>query len=517
MIYIIPSVIFFIGIANPLHIPPWNSFHSEFIVAMSVIIALTIFFRNSIVIKIGKSNLFFFIAFLIYSFFIVNNSDYIEFFIYSLFCFLTFVFGGNERTLSGESVNVFIFVLGGYVALSLIIQFLSVENYFQFVPASHSERRAGGSLMQTNHSAIFVVIGIVGVINSKFHWLIKSLFLFVLYMGLGITESRAAFLSLIMVLLFFVFFKKNIGQLVALNFVCLILAFYFPVNFYDFFYMNNYYDSEFRSLTQGGRLTTWPIIFNAILEKPFFGYGFNNVFYALDSQLIKMGVTETEPFHYSHNIIIDLCVWFGIPFAVFILYLFIIKITKSLGEDEFFLIIPIVGYSFFEYPHAYIYFVVIFFFLLGRLPSSERGDYIAVKRSWGLVFVAFIFVFAFFYGKLYLQSEELIRQLRFYSIGIRGDEEVLEEKAILPSFEKDVFYKNFNSKNATREAALYLEYMATHYPNRSYAYKYIEYLNVAGECEKLREQLLKNSIYYKGFSVERMMGALKKQTSCIID
>lgn len=516
MTYLIPSVLFFIGVANPLHIPPWNSFHSEFIVAISVIIVLIMFCRNSIV-KIERNNLFIFIVFVIYSFFNVNYFFYVEFFIYSLFCFLIFVFGRNERDLSINSVNVFFFMLGGYVALSLIIQFLSVENYFQFVPASHSERRAGGSLMQTNHSAIFVVIGIVGVINSKVNWLIKSLFLFVLYLGLGVTESRAAFLSLIIALLFFVFSKKNIGKLVALNLVFLISAFYFPVIFYDFFYINNYYDSEFRSLIQGGRLTTWPIIFNAILEKPFFGYGFNNVFYALDSQLLKMGVTETEAFHYSHNIILDLCVWFGVPFAAVVLYLFFVKIKKSFGKDEFFLIIPIALYSLFEYPHAYIYFVVIFFFLLGRLPSSPRANYIAVKRRWSFAFNAALIVGAFFYAKLYLQSEELIRQLRFSSIGVISEGESARKNSVLPFFEKDVFYKNFNVHNSTREELIYLEYMATHYPNMSYAYKYIEYLNAVGACGKLKEQLLKNSIYYKGLQVDKIAKAFNSQSACITD
>ena len=514
MVYLIPAIVFFIGIANPLHIPPWNSFHSEFVAAISLILALAIFCRNSII-YLKKNNLFFFIVLIFFSFFVAKNSNHIELFIYLLFCFLSFIFGSNEKKISSESLNVFFLVLGVYVALSLIVQFLSIENHFQFTPISHSARRAGGSLMQPNHSAIFVAIGIVGVINSKIHWIIKSILFFILYAGLGITESRAAILSIIIALLIFLFFKKN-RKLIALNFLYLVMAFYCPLIFYDFFYMNQSYESELRSLIKGGRLTTWPIILNAIFEKPIFGYGFNNVFYALDSQLIKMKVTSTEAFHYSHNIIMDFCIWFGIPFTAVVSYLFFAKIHKSFGENDFFLMLPLVVYSLFEYPHAYIYFVIIFFFLLGRLLNYERGEFLVVRRHWGLFFTAIIFIGAILYAKLYLQSEELIRQLRFSSIGVNENNKFPDKKFILPFFEKDIFYNNLNVNNAHQDEIFYLEYIATHYPNRSYAYKYIEYLNASEECEKSKEQLLKLSIYYQELQVGKIEKDLNPKIACII-
>ncbi len=125
-----------------------------------------------------------------------------------------------------------------------------------------------------------------------------------------------------------------------------------------------------RSTTGYLRIGVWKHFFNLLLEKPLEGYGWYQTQLA-NISLIEKSV-EPQVIDSSHNIILDLLIWCGIPLGMMIVYLFFfllgrILVRSSTSENLFFSIIIIIisTHAFLEYPLFYSYFLFPLGFVIG--------------------------------------------------------------------------------------------------------------------------------------------------------
>jgi O-antigen ligase len=131
------------------------------------------------------------------------------------------------------------------------------------------------------------------------------------------------------------------------------------------------------------RIDMWSSFWTAILEKPWFGYGWGQVPHA------QVSVAESYPVvgmtQYTHNLLLDLMVWAGGPAGLLIFLiigLFWLKILLiSDGKKGFYSLSAfsaVLVHSLLEYPHAYSYFLLICGFFIGiSIFDSIRLDCIS--------------------------------------------------------------------------------------------------------------------------------------------
>ncbi len=106
------------------------------------------------------------------------------------------------------------------------------------------------------------------------------------------------------------------------------------------------------------RLSLWSDSVSSIWANPWLGYGVNGV----RSSRLFGDQNFKIPYTSSHNIFLDLFLWFGflggIFFCFFLIYIFL-KFIVNKEYEIFIFLIPFLIHSLLEYPFRYLYFLVL--------------------------------------------------------------------------------------------------------------------------------------------------------------
>jgi hypothetical protein len=141
-------------------------------------------------------------------------------------------------------------------------------------------------------------------------------------------------------------------------------------------------------MSQELRPVVWRMFLDAALERPFTGYGWNEV---LPAQLAvaQRHPPLNSPFTQSHNLFLDFVLWVGIPIGIFLtgcclVWLFIA--ARRVVRTEhclYFLWVVVVGiHAMFEYPLHYAYFLLPTGLILGALNRRLKiGQITLLDRS----------------------------------------------------------------------------------------------------------------------------------------
>ncbi len=122
--------------------------------------------------------------------------------------------------------------------------------------------------------------------------------------------------------------------------------------------------------TASSRLPMYKQFYLAILQGPLFGYGI------LQNPAAQLAITPVfairELTAYSHNIVLDLFIWFGPVIALVVLVVagfWLLQLARSATQPESILALVMAGFVFthsmLEYPHAYAVFLVPLGLVLG--------------------------------------------------------------------------------------------------------------------------------------------------------
>ena len=174
------------------------------------------------------------------------------------------------------------------------------------------------------------------------------------------------------------------------------------------------------------RWHAWILFFDAIAQRPWFGYGWNQ------TALAQMEVAIHHPnlggvFSFAHNLFLDLIIWCGIPLGLAFIFFIIYWMWRNLravnnAENAILmmLLLVVVNHAMLEMPLYYAYFLLPVGFVIGALNVRHRAKVI-FSTGRGPV-VALWFVCTLLLGliiKDYLEVEENHKYLRYEQMRIK--------------------------------------------------------------------------------------------------
>ena len=262
--------------------------------------------------------------------------------------------------------------------------------------------RPSANLAQPNLLATLILWGIMSVLWFNASDLITKkscvlIFLFLL-VGLALTQSRSGLLGLFLLLVVRLSLSKHNdlfpgkGMAVILAVLCILFVWLIkPMS--QWLLLDDMESISARPSGQA-RLLAWRMFLDAIADKPWFGYGWNNVMEA------HLHSAERHPevgqlFAQTHNLFLDLLVWTGIPtgFSLFILMTCWLwaackKLTNRSQSTYFLIILLAAMHSMVEFPLHHVYFLLPVGLVVGVL--NESLDFHSLFRfgAVGRVFVA---------------------------------------------------------------------------------------------------------------------------------
>ncbi len=139
--------------------------------------------------------------------------------------------------------------------------------------------------------------------------------------------------------------------------------------------------NPFSHANSSGRLHIWKLILDAIPNRPWTGFGWNQaVFAQIESTFSTLEATRLN---HSHNLILDLCVWLGpiiglvaaISGAI-ILFKILAQSQSNADKCTWLGLFGLLIYSMVEFPYAFTFFMIPFGLLLGitiNKPASIKN------------------------------------------------------------------------------------------------------------------------------------------------
>ena len=440
------AVIIFAGAAAlaswlaPNHYPPWLSFHAEVAMAVAVLLAfvgaaagrvdgqevVSPFASVCLVLAAVP-----FIQMLFGKVFFFGDallvSAYVTAFVLAQICGrLLARQEGPERFF--ETVSALL-VSAGIASVGLqLCQWLGVGGLGIFMADMPPNGRPYANVAQLNHVATMLVLGVVGVLylcqREKIGSWTAALACCYLAFGLVMTSSRTAWLEMVVVAGTLIVCRRwdqfRVGRsaavLLAAGFVALLLA-WRPLN--DALLL-----SPGRTLADqmaaGPRILLFQTMWDALLLHPWVGFGWGQGLVA------QLAVVQAHPaggrlIESSHNLVLDLLVWNGIPLGLLICGVSVgwavFHFRQRKGPAVAFMLCAIAVvfvHAMLEYPLSYLYFLLPVGLLMGAVDSttSMRGQVLVGRRS----VIAMIAASAALLAAItfeYIQIESNVRTLRF--------------------------------------------------------------------------------------------------------
>lgn len=249
--------------------------------------------------------------------------------------------------------------------------------------------RPYGNLAQPNHFGLLMVMALVAVTALFESAAIRHRGVYVLaaaYFGFGVlmSQSRASALALLAIAVLWLLTRQRVptrlhpGFVVAAAVAWCLLALVFPQLQQALWLEPNGLRA---SAELGARHWIWLHFWEAILQRPWTGYGFNQGVLALSQVADRVHSSRNVVF--AHNFALDLMTWFGIPCAL--------MLTGSLGlwmsrwlcrvpepawmaqrHIVFALWLALVIQSLLEFPFAHAYFLLPLALMAGAVTTSPE-------------------------------------------------------------------------------------------------------------------------------------------------
>lgn len=514
----------FLGMAwlQPDHFPPWLSFHSEILAFASVVACFIAALSNADRKLINKINVgvpelaLCFVALYVWIQFRVGtvlfSGDVVIFLLYMVGLVLSICAG---RELGGERAFYLLswVILSAGVCSTAIALFQSMRPYddLVFINLLPGWRRPGANLGQANHVGTLVLwslcsvvyLGVRKKISPELGFFFGALLLF----GASMTESRTALIGVWVLAVWLIgvpsAWTRRQLKLIALLFVLSGTIFFMSwPRLLEAIHEGAWNSSEGGGTTinmQGGaRFVVWPQLLNALLMRPLTGWGFSGVSHALNA--VADQYSETFPFTYAHNLLLDLMIWFGIPFSIALVGLTCIWLWNRVavardtsGWYAVALLIPFGLHSALEFPFAYAYFLFPVGYLIGTLDSGGGGFWgLAVTRRFAVLILLGWTAFCFEVTREYLLAEEDYRVARAEALRV-GKTPVEYSIPTLPVLTQlgglNKAIRIVPSPHVNREELELLRMSALRFPSIAVQNRYAMSLALTGNLTEAKRQL----------------------------
>ena len=195
---------------------------------------------------------------------------------------------------------------------------------------------------------------------------------------------------------------------------------------------------------EGLRLPLWLAMADALSQRPWTGYGWQQMVHAQWAVALDHAAIQRH-FEHSHNLVVDLLVWAGLPLGGLLVGLLALALLRPLAAwrdaQTLGLYIGVLGlfvHGLLEYPHTYAYFLIPAGLVIGVVHArNEGGGDPAAGWRWSRV-LAPAFALALAVTAVdYLEAETNHRTLRLESarIGVSRIESPAPQLRVLTQLE----------------------------------------------------------------------------------
>lgn len=337
--------------------------------------------------------------------------------------------GGHEN----PALTLLAFTLTVGALASAVVAFAQVFELWEhaaWINRMHYLRRPGGNLGQSNQLATLLLMGMASLMflyeSGKLKALPSVLIFLVLCMALAVTESRTGVLSFLLLSGWWFVKNKRVrfrlsSWVIALAGIGFLAFFWAWPSIFAFIQQSTGVGAEVNTKA-GLRLVVWPQLLEALAQRPWWGWGLGEVSKAHNAVVHAYAVSE--PYSYSHNILLDLALGAGLPITALLvlasgvwLWRRVRTVNQLLPWYCLALVLPVAVHSMLEFPFAYAYFLVPVMFALGALEGMAGG-----KSVWHLgvrpaaVLLLGLSLVAAWSVVEYLRVEEDFRVARFEAL-----------------------------------------------------------------------------------------------------
>lgn len=444
MLYYIASIILFVfSFLQSSHSLPWSAAHSE----IFVFFALAFFglgsIKNKKIITLHTTIFTKILALLIFitwiQFFIGKIYFFGDAFIFSIYLFscvislfLIQIHGSDRRW-----ILFFAFTLLGISLASSfisIIQALGTHTDANWIFQSGSFRRPGANIAQPNHIGTILIMGFASLIyidqRLLLHRVLTTLCGFVLFIGLGITESRTSIISCTLFFLWWFYIEKisprapSPKKIAASVLTLFTVMWIWPQAISSFHEGGKLEKQVLINTTSSMRLETWSNIWQAAWDHPWFGWGMRGTSEALST--IRHDHIRTQPFTYAHNFILELIISIGFPLTIIICSAIVFSFYKWIKNiktiDEWYaigILTPFALHNLFEYPFAYAYLLIPAFIAIGVLERNYgNNSTFTIKKNTATAILTIFLAIIFKLSADYISIEDDYRIARFRASNI---------------------------------------------------------------------------------------------------
>lgn len=385
---------------------------------------------------------------------------------------------------------------------------IAIRQWFHVADSEFEINLAGGrvyaNIGQPNNLATLLLMGCAGLIYFYEKRIVSSYLLILVaaffLLGVVLTQSRTPWVTFLVLSFFYgyMILKEN----TRLHIWLIIIWFlYFSVLSVVMPLVSEVlgfgaYGLMERS-SSSGRLQLWSQMLSALKEYWLFGVGWNQI------SIAQTTVSSFQPLpmmaEYSHNVILDLLLWNGVPVGGLIALVCSVwgwGVIRNVNDAEGFFTLSVVFvigvHSLFEFPFAYAYFLIPLGLLLGGVrPSLGRGLSVPtfVKMIFLLAGVVVLARVVFEYGVL--QREEFSRKVS--DAGVVGFEQQYDSRSIifLTQLSALMEYRRVTPhREESKESLVDMRRVVWRYPYLANLYRYALILHLNGRQSESQEVLL---------------------------
>lgn len=520
MTFLVGFFVLWVSWLQPMHVFPWLSWHSELLafIALVAMVSEACYIMKTrpisgITVPVTALPLMGLVVLIVIQWMvglIPLGGDAIVYTAYILLCIVSISLGylGNRANFSPTLVLGSTLVLGAVCsAIIAFAQAFEVWESYGWIHRAQYPRRPGANIGQPNQLATLLLMGLVSILylyeRAKLGRLISSVLVAVLIPALAITESRSGMLGIAALVAWWFAKYKHIHPrtkpwvVIFIGIAYLGLFSAVPSFMSEVFQYKNEINA-FNNPAGFNRWLIWHQLFGAILLRPWAGWGFGQV--AAAHNAVVDAYDTSEPYTYSHNVVIDFAIGLGLPMATLFVVLVMVWLWRRVrmiqkAEPWYCLAVavPVLVHSLVEFPFAYAYFLVPVMFAIGVLEAEldVRSRFeIAVKPlAIGILVAASTLAWSV---DEYLAIEEDYRVARFESLRVGTTAKEYQRPTIRIFTQLDALLHGSRIKprpNMPVEEIELARVVALHFPMIATQNKYALSLALNGNAEEAVRQL----------------------------
>lgn len=440
--YLIAATLLLLSWFLPLHILPWTGWHKEVLVFVAVALAFGAVLRQAWAsgqLVLPRSSAWFLALGVVVTWQGLGATASYQGDVFVIAGYLFFAilavavgFAQKDPTRAAAHLGRMLLVAGVASTLLAVVQTLNVWDlgeWESWLIRPDTLRRPAANLGQPNHLATLLLFALASLGYLRSYGQVRTalaVFLAcILVTGLALTESRTGVLGLLLLSAWW-WQSRPAGRarlvLPALIAYFLVVVWLWPP-LHQAIQLAGGGAAQYNT-SPGGRWVVWPQLWQAVLLKPWGGWGLRNVSEAHNAVLDAYATGE--PYSYAHNVVLDLAIGIGLPLtflfvgAVGVWFWRCLRAAREPVIWYSVAMVLVLGlHSLLEYPFAYAHLLFPVLFMVGLLEAR-----LAPGRVFRVPIVPAAAVYALAMAALawsaweYIQVEEDLRVARFEALKV---------------------------------------------------------------------------------------------------